>query len=72
MTGTSPAQPSLTSAGAEPAPTKVYDGNGLLADQVVPGPAVIDLPTTGIVVPAGAKVTRSAAGDFILTFEEGT
>ena len=58
--------------GAEPAPTKVYDGNGLLADQVVPGPAVIDLPTTGIVVPAGAKVTRSAAGDFILTFEEGT
>jgi N-methylhydantoinase A len=58
--------------GAEPAPTKVYDGNGLLADQVVPGPAVIDLPTTGIVVPAGAKVTRSPAGDFILTFEEGT
>jgi N-methylhydantoinase A len=58
--------------GAEPAPTKVYDGNGLLADQVVPGPAVIDLPTTGIVVPAGAKVTRSPAGDFILTFEEGS
>jgi N-methylhydantoinase A len=58
--------------GAEPSPTKVYDGNGLLADQVVPGPAVIDLPTTGIVVPAGAKVTRSEAGDFILTFEEGT
>jgi N-methylhydantoinase A len=58
--------------GADPAPTAVYDGNGLLADQVVPGPAVIDLPTTGIVVPAGAKVTRSPAGDFILTFEEGT
>ena len=33
---------------------------------------MIDLPTTGIVVPAGAKVTRSPAGDFILTFEEGT
>jgi N-methylhydantoinase A len=58
--------------GADPSPTKVYDGNGLLADQVVPGPAVIDLPTTGIVVPAGAKVTRSPAGDFILTFEEGS
>ncbi|HJZ36166.1 MAG TPA: hydantoinase/oxoprolinase family protein [Solirubrobacterales bacterium] len=58
--------------GADPSPTRVYDGNGLAADQVVPGPAVIDLPTTGIVVPAGAKVTRSPAGDFILTFEEGT
>jgi hypothetical protein len=32
---------------------------------------VIDLPTTGIVVPAGAQVTRSEVGDFILSFEEG-
>ena len=33
---------------------------------------MIDLPTTGIVVPAGASCTRSPAGDFVLTFEEGT
>jgi N-methylhydantoinase A len=50
--------------------TEVHNGNDLLAGQIVSGPSVIDLPTTGIVVPAGAQVTRSDAGDFILTFEE--
>jgi N-methylhydantoinase A len=58
--------------GAEPAMTEVHDGNALAAGEVVRGPSVIDLPTTGIVVPAGAQVTRSEAGDYILTFEEGT
>ena len=44
--------------GAEPAPTTVYDGNGSRRPGR-PRPGVIDLPTTGIVVPAGAKVTRA-------------
>jgi len=50
--------------------TEVHEGNDLAPGQIVSGPSVIDLPTTGIVVPAGAQVTRSEAGDFILTFEE--
>jgi N-methylhydantoinase A len=56
--------------GVEPQPAEVHEGNALVPGQVVSGPAVIDLPTTGIVVPAGARLERSEAGDFILTFEE--
>jgi N-methylhydantoinase A len=48
--------------------TPVYNGGALEADQVIDGPAVIDLPTTGIVVPPGTQVVRTAGGDFVLTF----
>jgi N-methylhydantoinase A len=56
--------------GAEPQVTEVFDGNSLDPGQIVRGPTVVDLPTTGIVVPTGAALERSRAGDFVLTFEE--
>jgi N-methylhydantoinase A len=56
--------------GVPPRPTEVHDGNALAAGAVVHGPTVIDLPTTGIVVPAGAACERTAAGDFVLTFTD--
>jgi N-methylhydantoinase A len=43
-------------------------GAGLETGSSVEGPAVIDLPTTGIVVPPGAQASRTDRGDFILTF----
>jgi N-methylhydantoinase A len=58
--------------GEPAADTPIYDGNALTAGDVVEGPAVIDLPTTGIVVPRHTRVERSDAGDFILTIEEAS
>jgi N-methylhydantoinase A len=55
--------------GAEPGATPVYDGTAVAAGAAISGPAVIDLPTTGIVVPPDATVTRTERGDFKLTFE---
>jgi N-methylhydantoinase A len=55
--------------GAEPVPTPVHDGTALAAGQTIEGPAVIDLPTTGIPVPPDATVTRTERGDFHLTFK---
>jgi len=69
-TGAKPPRPIAFERGAEPQLTEVFDGNSLAPGQIVRGPTVVDLPTTGIVVPAGAAVERSAAGDFVLTFEE--
>jgi N-methylhydantoinase A len=54
--------------GEEPADTPIYDGRALAAGQTVEGPAVIDLPTTGIPVPPDATATRTERGDFHLTF----
>lgn len=54
--------------GADPVDTPVFAGAGLSAGREVDGPAVIDLPTTGIVVPPGAVVSRTNRGDFELTF----
>jgi N-methylhydantoinase A len=54
--------------GSAPQDTPVYDGSALTTGQEVHGPAVIDLPTTGIVVPPGTTVVRSDAGDFTMTF----
>jgi N-methylhydantoinase A len=48
--------------------TPVYNGAALAPDEIVTGPAVIDLPTTGIVVPPDTLLARSAGGDFVLTF----
>ena len=54
--------------GEAPQPTAVYNGGAIGAGQRVDGPAVIDLPTTGIVIPPGTSVVRSDVGDFIMTF----
>ncbi|WP_187369321.1 hydantoinase/oxoprolinase family protein [Baekduia soli] len=48
--------------------TPIHDGRALALGDVVQGPAVIDLPTTGIVVPPGAQVAVSDGGNFIMTF----
>jgi len=54
--------------GSEPVETPVFAGGGLEAEREIEGPAVIDLPTTGILVPPGAVATRTGRGDFELTF----
>jgi N-methylhydantoinase A len=48
--------------------TPVYDGTALKAGETLTGPAVVDLPTTGIVVPPGARLERAQGGDFTLNF----
>jgi N-methylhydantoinase A len=55
--------------GVEPRDTPIYDGRALAPGERVEGPAVIDLPTTGIPVPPDAIVTRTERGDFHLTFK---
>jgi N-methylhydantoinase A len=55
--------------GEEPQDTPVYDGTAVAAGEQIGGPAVLDLPTTGIVVPPDATVTRTERGDFKLTFQ---
>jgi N-methylhydantoinase A len=55
--------------GVEPTDTPIYDGRALGPGERVDGPAVIDLPTTGIPVPPDAVVTRTERGDFHLTFK---
>src|SRR5215213_1526497 len=55
--------------GGDPQDTPVYDGTAVAAGEQIGGPAVIDLPTTGIVVPPDATVTRTERGDFKLTFQ---
>jgi N-methylhydantoinase A len=55
--------------GAEPEDTPIYDGTALEAGQTIEGPAVIDLPTTGIPIPPDAAVRRTERGDFHLTFK---
>jgi N-methylhydantoinase A len=54
--------------GEAPRPTPVYNGSAIAAGERIDGPAVIDLPTTGIVIPPGTSVVRSDVGDFIMTF----
>jgi N-methylhydantoinase A len=55
--------------GSDPQDTPIHDGTAVPADKTIGGPAVIDLPTTGIVIPPDASVTRTERGDFHLTFE---
>ena len=54
--------------GQDPQETPVFDGTAITAGEQISGPAIIDLPTTGIVVPPDAGVTRTERGDFKLTF----
>jgi N-methylhydantoinase A len=55
--------------GAEPQDTPIYDGTAIGLGETIEGPAVIDLPTTGIPVPPDATVKRTERGDFHLTFK---
>lgn len=48
---------------------QVLRSDDLDPGQSIIGPAVIDMPTTGIVVPPNTRVTRADGGDFIMTFE---
>lgn len=48
--------------------TPVYLGTAVQTGATITGPAVVDLPTTGILVPPGARLERVEGGDFILTF----
>jgi N-methylhydantoinase A len=48
---------------------RVLRADDLSPGESIVGPAVIDMPTTGIVVPPDTRVTRADGGDFIMTFE---
>jgi N-methylhydantoinase A len=63
-----PSRTAYFERGAAGQETPVYQGEALKADAVVDGPAIIDMATTGIVVPPGTRVVRTDRGDFILTF----
>jgi len=46
--------------------TAIYDGSELRNGNVLIGPAVIEEPTTTIVVPPEVKVTVTERGDFLM------
>lgn len=54
--------------GAEPQEVPVHAGASVAPGTEIEGPAVIDLPTTGIVVPPDAHASRTERGDYVLTF----
>jgi len=49
--------------------TPVYDGDKLLADVVIEGPAIIEEPATTIVVPEASRVTVNTYGDYLMEIE---
>lgn len=51
---------------AAPVNTPIFRGEGLAAGAVIAGPAIIEEPTTTIVVYPGMHATLSAAGNYIL------
>lgn len=55
--------------GEDPVEADVYDGLALTKDETVYGPAIIDLPTTGIVVPRNASAVQTSAGDIKMILE---
>ncbi len=54
--------------GAVPEQVPVHAGAAMAPGTDIDGPAVIDLPTTGILVPPDARASRTERGDFVLTF----
>jgi N-methylhydantoinase A len=54
--------------GAPAEEVPALSGTDLEPGSEIAGPAVIDLPTTGIVVPPDAQASRTDRGDFVLTF----
>ncbi len=51
--------------------TPVYDGSRLLAGNVIPGPAVIEEPTTTVVVPKSFQCAVDTFKNYLLTRREG-
>lgn len=52
--------------------TDIYDYARLRAGHRIPGPAIVEVPTTTVVVPAGATGTVDRLGNLIITREELT
>jgi N-methylhydantoinase A len=51
--------------------TPVYDGAGLRADNVIQGPAIIEEPTTTVVIPENFKCTVDGFRNYVLTRRDG-
>jgi N-methylhydantoinase A len=52
--------------------TDIYDYARIRAGHRIPGPAIVEVPTTTVVVPAGATGTVDRLGNLIITREELT
>ena len=50
-------------------PTTIYDGDRMIAGNIVEGPAVIEQRTTTIVVPPDARLEVTEYGDYLMTLE---
>jgi N-methylhydantoinase A len=51
-------------------PTDIYDYSRLLAGHTISGPAIVEVPTTTVVVPAGTTGVVDELGNLIITHEE--
>ena len=66
-----PAQRPVAFRRGEPsALTEVYDGERLAVGTTIVGPAIIDLPTTSVVVPPDWSVRQTETGDYLLNVTE--
>ena len=52
------------------ATTDIYDYSKLLAGHLISGPAIVEVPTTTVVVPAGTTGLVDGLGNLIITHEE--
>ncbi|NED86032.1 hydantoinase/oxoprolinase family protein, partial [Streptomyces sp. SID11233] len=49
-------------------PTPVYDYAGLRAGHEIAGPAIVDVPTTVVVIPAGVTGRVDRLGNLVLSY----
>jgi N-methylhydantoinase A len=59
-------RPVCLDAGTGYADTAIYDYRPLRAGHVLPGPAIVEVPTTTVVVPSGATATVDRLGNLII------
>lgn len=50
-------------------PTTIYDGDHMVAGNIVDGPAIIEQRTTTVVVPPAARLEITEYGDYLMTLE---
>jgi N-methylhydantoinase A len=50
-------------------PTKIYDGDTMVAGNIVEGPAIIEQRTTTVVVPPEARLEVTEYGDYLMKLE---
>jgi len=50
-------------------PTTIYDGDRMIAGNVVNGPAIIEQRTTTVVVPPDARLEVTEFGDYLMKLE---